>query len=146
MVKSMKQDKRTNCGQTTVAMIVGASIREVEGVYGKDKASNLGDAKNALTHYGFDVGATVKVDNRKKWNLPEGEIVFIRIKYGSRSSGHFMVQDRDGKIYDPNGKVYKNREAMLEDYNSRYPVRTLISHYFPIYESSELQKASGETN
>jgi hypothetical protein len=143
-MKSLKQDKRGNCGQTTVAMLVGKEIREVESVYGKDNTSNLKDAKKALEHYGFGYGATVKIDNRKRWSLPKGELAFIRIKYGKRSCGHFMAQDRDGKIYDPNGKVYENREEMLKDYNERYSVRTLVSHYFQVWEADELQKASGK--
>jgi hypothetical protein len=139
-MKSIKQNRNTNCGQTTVAMLAGVTIEESEKVYGHGKTSNIREAKKALKELGFEAGATVKVDNRKRWSLPTGK-AFIRIKYGKRNCGHFMAQDNDGTIYDPNGKVYKDREEMLKDYNSRYSVRTLVSHYFTVTETEDLAKA-----
>jgi hypothetical protein len=142
-MKSLKQTRSHNCGQTVVAMIAGISIEKAEELFGKTGMSNQNDLKRVLTMLGYESKPFQEVDNRRKWNLPEG-IVGIRIQYNNRKCGHLLVKDHDGKIYDPNGRVFTCREEMLAYFSSECRSKTKISHIMPIQRSELLNVAGVE--
>ena len=121
------QEKGTkNCGQICVAMITGFPLNEVEELYGHNSYTNMVDAKGILEGLGYTVGDIVKVDNRKKYELPR--LAFVRICRHGRKYGHFVVH-YDGKFYNSTEGIYPTR-AKFDTHNKEKGYR--ISHYMEV--------------
>lgn len=127
-----------SCGQCSVAMLTGRTLEKVVEFYGHDTTSDMGEAIDALNHFGFTTSKITKIDNRKVLRLPKTALV--RLKFGNRRIGHFVALI-DGEFYDPSRGHFKNSEELFTDYNDggykRYANRNkwLFSHYVEVKET-----------
>ena len=90
------QDKKNNCGQTCVAYITGASVRDVESFLGTDQETTTTQLINALHHFG------VKIGEQGYYNgvLPNTALVLIK----KPKEYHWLVW-KHGRWWDPNFPV-----------------------------------------
>lgn len=144
MLKLVSQKNWHNCcGQCTVATITGKPIEEVIELYGHKGASNMEEAKKVIQKIGgFKVGNFIRIDNRKKWKLPN--LAMVRICVTTRTIGHFVAYE-NGVFYDPSTeKTFNSKEELLKEYNSGH-YKWMFRHYLPIMrlETSEMSEASG---
>lgn len=115
-VNPLTQTRRTNCGQTAVAMLTGKTIKEVERVYGHGHRTYATEHVNAVRKLGCypDDRGFQRYD--PKVALPE--IALVRVCYLKRTrggkfsssgktkrSGH-LVLFANGYFFDPSGKLY----------------------------------------
>ena len=123
-----KQPNGTTCGQTCTAMIAGISVHESINMFGTDKGTTMADGKRILGKLGIKTGEITKIDNRKKWSLPD--FAGVRITGVGRKWGHFIVY-KDGQFFDPVYGVFDSKEELMERY-SKHRVKWRFSHYFEV--------------
>lgn len=108
-------------------MVTGITPQEAIKLYGHAGATKFNEHVRMLKKTGHDVTDFVKVDNRKKYDLPE--TCMIRLCRSGKRTGHLVVHHK-GKFYDPakdNG-VFNSKEELLE----RYPDKWRIEYYLEI--------------
>lgn len=124
-MKLLQQPPRSYvCGQTSVAMIAGITAEESYKLFGHQKATYFTEHIKVLTNLGFEVEKFKKVDNRKKYTLPD--LCLVRIGKSGRRMGH-MVAYNKGKFYDPAKGIFNSKEDLLK----RYP-KWRIEYYLEI--------------
>lgn len=143
MLKLIKQGNNTKtCGQCTTAMLLGITIEESIKLYGHETTSNMREAKKVIEKFNFKAGNIVKIDNRKKWNLPK--MAFVRVCITTKRVGHFIAY-KDGVFYDPSRGIFNSKEELLANYNNGNSRKWRFSHYMEVVEHNkdELTMASG---
>lgn len=128
MIKYQKQPNGKTCGQTCVAMIAGIPVEESINLHGHDKGTNMNDSRRILKKLGVETGEIVKLDNRKKWELPD--FAGVRIVAVGRKWGHFITYYK-GQFFDPFYGVFDSKESLLEHYEKRRG-KWRFSHYFEV--------------
>lgn len=114
-VNPLKQSRRTNCGQTAVAMLTGKSIKEVEAVYGHGHATYATEHMRAVERLGCvpDYRGFKKFKVEPK--LPE--IALVRMEFLKRTRGGYSTSGKtkrsghlvlwaNGYFFDPGGMIY----------------------------------------
>lgn len=136
MTELLMQPKGSNqCGQHTMAMLTKKSVNEIITLYGTDNATRPTQHMKVLETLGYSHSGVIEVDNRKKNVLQpihDNGTALIRIKFGSKRTGHIMLY-KDGKVYDSCNGIYNSINHMLEDYNSRHYRKVRINYYILVY-------------
>lgn len=108
-INFLYQTRRTNCGQTAVAMLTGKSIAEIERVYGHVHSSYSAETARIVNKLGF-YGDERGFIPHQGGKLPELALVRVvtlkRTRHGYSSSGKtrrngHLVLWANGKFYDP---------------------------------------------
>lgn len=126
-MKHLRQPNNMTCGQTSFAMVTGMTPHEAINFYGHDHATKFHEHVTMLKRKGYDVTGFVKVDNRKKYDLPN--TCMVRLCKSGKKTGHLVVHHK-GKFYDPardNG-IFDSREELLK----RYPKGWRIEYYLEV--------------
>lgn len=124
----------SQCGQHAMSMLTGESLEKIFELYGTKGGTTPFKHKRVLDALGYKHSGKVDVDNRKKDVLKpiiDNGTALIRIKFGTRKSGHVMLY-KDGKVYDSSRGVFNSIDSMLTDYNFDYH-NVRISYYILIY-------------
>ncbi|TDQ22760.1 hypothetical protein [Tenacibaculum caenipelagi] len=102
------------CGQTCLAMITGKSIEEICKELGKEYYTNI---VNDLQAYLEENGYKTLLSNGsfEVKNVPNNSIIRLE---KLDESGHFIIKNEIGKIYDPNIGIVE-----------KYMNDTKITHY-----------------
>lgn len=128
MVKGQRQPNNKTCGQTCVAMVGGIPVEESIKMFGHSNSTNHISQRRILSELGIETTEQVKVDNRRKWELPNFAIV--RIVQRTRKMGHAIVY-HEGKFYDPcYDKPFNSKQELFDHYGQWGKVK--ISHYYEI--------------
>lgn len=124
-IQLLGQPNETSCGQTVMAMALGVPVEEVIKLLGHSKATYALDWEKVLLHYGYEPTKIVKVDNRKRYTIPD--MSNVRINRPGRLMGHALLYNH-GLFYDPSkgGRVFS-----LNQFKEYYP-KWRIDGYRPI--------------
>lgn len=116
MILLLQQPKGSQvCGQTSVAMITGIAVEKIIDLYGHSKKTYFSEHVKNLRKLGYQVDDKfTKVDNRKKYTLPD--VCLVRMGKSGRRTGHLIVHYY-GKFYDP---AYGNVIQSIEELKGLY--------------------------
>lgn len=114
------------CGQTCLAMITGKEVNEICKELEKEYYTSITpDLQNYLESNGYKT--ILSTGNFDFNDVPKDSIIRLQKPDGS---GHFVLKNTDGKVYDPN-------IGIVEKYMSYYE----ISHYLN-YEKKAQKKTT----
>lgn len=91
-IRVLKQDTRSNCGQTCVAMVAGISIRKAVTACGTRGRTTYARVRWALKTFGW------RLAEREKYRGQVIKNAMIRLK--TKHGSHWVLA-RDGDLYEP---------------------------------------------
>lgn len=131
----MQPKKSKLCGQCTIAMLSGITLDESIKLFGHSRTSYFSDYTRVLKALDIPFTKNVKVDNRKKYELPKK--CMVRLQFVGRKTGHLIAYE-DGKFYDSSRGIFNSKEELMSSYNDNSTRKTRIDWYMEILENDEL--------